>query len=580
MPSVSTVLLRVVRATPPSARLAARRGARFIAGCAVTLLPSLLVALSVALPAVAPREAGAQAPDAALPGFAELAAQGARIGRIVIVTQDIFDTDDPEENQLLFRWANALHVRTRPQVIEQALLFRSGEPLTLRLIEETERLLRGIGFLYDVSLRPIAYRDGVVDIEVRTRDTWTLAPGVGASRSGGENSLSGAIREANLLGTGIAVSLGGFSNVDRSGVALQFSDDRAFDGRTQIGAGLIENSDGRRQTARLVHPFYALDTRWAAGVSFDNGDRVEAVYNAGEKVSEYRYRETLAEAFAGWSTGEVDGWVRRYSVGLALGERRYAVEPGRSPPPAFPPDETLAGPFVRIELIEDRFEKSRNLDQVGRPEFLALGVASTLQLGRAATAFGANRDAWLYAASVSRGFEPRPSRRLLASASLSGRYTEGEVSRQRAGGKAQYYHPHTAGWAFYAGASADVLTNPAPLDELLLGGDTGLRGYPLRYQSGTRRALLTLEERLYTDQYWFRLFRVGGAVFLDTGRAWGGDKVNPVNPGWLSNVGFGLRIFSVRAAFGNVLHVDVAFPLDADPTMKRAQFLVTSRSSF
>ena len=45
-----------------------------------------------------------------------------------------------------------------------------------------------------------------------------------------------------------------------------------------------------------------------------------------------------------------------------------------------------------------------------------------------------------------------------------------------------------------------------------LGGDTGLRGYPLRYQGGDKRALLTVEQRCFTDWYPFRLFRVGGAV--------------------------------------------------------------------
>ena len=44
---------------------------------------------------------------------------------------------------------------------------------------------------------------------------------------------------------------------------------------------------------------------------------------------------------------------------------------------------------------------------------------------------------------------------------------------------------------------------------MLLGGDNGLRGYPLRYQAGTSRALLTLEERYYTGWYPFHLFYVG-----------------------------------------------------------------------
>lgn len=33
----------------------------------------------------------------------------------------------------------------------------------------------------------------------------------------------------------------------------------------------------------------------------------------------------------------------------------------------------------------------------------------------------------------------------------------------------------------------------------MLGGDNGLRGYPLRYQVGTTNALITLEERFYSS---------------------------------------------------------------------------------
>jgi hypothetical protein len=49
----------------------------------------------------------------------------------------------------------------------------------------------------------------------------------------------------------------------------------------------------------------------------------------------------------------------------------------------------------------------------------------------------------------------------------------------------------------------------------------GLRGYPLRYESGTSRGLLTVEQRFYTDWYPFRLVRFGAAIFGDVGRTWG-----------------------------------------------------------
>ena len=111
-------------------------------------------------------------------------------------------------------------------------------------------------------------------------------------------------------------------------------------------------------------------------------------------------------------------------------------------------------------------------------------------------------------------------------------------------------------------------------------GDNGLRGYPLRYQGGDKRVLFALEERVFTDRYVWRLFRVGGAAFVDAGRAWGGPHVNAANPGWLADAGFGLRIASVRTAFNDVLHVDIAVPFNATPDIKKVQLLVKGKASF
>ena len=68
--------------------------------------------------------------------------------------------------------------------------------------------------LYDVQIRPREVHDGVVDIEGLTRDTWSLDPGISASRSGDANSSGFHLKDYNLLGTGIGVSWGRSSNVD------------------------------------------------------------------------------------------------------------------------------------------------------------------------------------------------------------------------------------------------------------------------------------------------------------------------------------------------------------------------------
>lgn len=554
-----------------ASRRAPLRGSRALAFALAVALATGSVGLARAQPQV----------GAAPPSFEALEAAGATIGEIRVVTGNVFDTDDPGESAWPYRWANAVHVRTRPEVIERRLLFRRGDPVSVRRIDETERLLRGTRYLYDVRIRPVAVRDGVVDVEVATRDTWTLYPEIGLSRSGGANSYSLAITDYNLLGTGIAASLSRFANVDRSGTEFSIADDRAFGGRMAVGASLSSNDDGERWTARIARPFWSLDERWAASLTASGDDRIDSVYAAGEVTSRYRRRQDRAELLYGVSGGVVDGRVRRWSVGLSARHDAYAPAPGFVPPPVLPEDETLVGPFVRWELIEDRYLKARNLDQVGRPEFVALGLSTSVQLGRAMRALGSTDDAWLYAASVARGFEPAPGHLVVASGTLTGRLLDGRVDRQAAGARLQAYLPHHGRWLTYASLAGDVLTNPGPLDTLTLGGDNGLRGFPLRWQGGTQRVLFTLEERYYTDLFPLRLFRVGAAAFVDVGRAWGGTQAEGnVDKGWLADVGFGLRIFSTRTAVARVAHVDLAFPLGSGGDIRRVQFVVRSKTSF
>ncbi len=137
-------------------------------------LPVLFLAFTASL---VPARADPPNQENAVPAFAELQNAGALVGEIRVNVEDIFDLDDPKENNALFRLANKLHFRTRRGVIQRMVLFKSGEPVSVHLIEETERLLRSNSYLYDVSIRPVAYHDGVVDIEVKTRDTWSLDPG-------------------------------------------------------------------------------------------------------------------------------------------------------------------------------------------------------------------------------------------------------------------------------------------------------------------------------------------------------------------------------------------------------------------
>ena len=538
-------------------------------------VPCLALVLSIC-PAMA-QVGGGSTP---IPSFQELEAAGAIIGEIRINNQNIFDLDNPKEDNALFRLANKLHVRTRPEILRRYLLFNSGEPLSMRLIEESERLLSGNHFLYDVHIRPVAYHDGVVDIEVATRDTWTLSPGIRFSRQGGSNSTGLTLTDYNLFGTGISAGVSRLHDVDRTGKEFLISRNHVFGNWTTFEYRHATFDDGKRDILRLDRPFYALDSRWAAGVSASTDDRIDSIYSASNILGQYRHKSESAEVYGGLSKGLVEGWAHRYSMGILYQNDAYRTDPLLPAPSQVPTDLSLVAPFIRYELVEDNFEKVKNRDRIERVEYFAMGFKSQLQLGRAMTSLGSTRDLWLYSASVSDGIALARDHNVLASAYTNGQYGSNGGEHQFAGAAAKYYQQQSQRGLFFVSISADTVMNGNAADQLLLGGDNGLRGYPLRYQTGVHRALLSIEQRAYTDWYPFRLFRVGGAVFYDRGRAWGGVNQNTANPGWLGDIGIGLRVLNDRSATARIFHIDLAFPLNADPAIKSRQFLVKSKISF
>src|SRR3954463_16520609 len=331
-----------------------------------------------------------------MPSFAELEAAGARIGEIHVVTDNIFDTSDPHEDNLLYRAANAIHIRTRPAVIRNVLLFRPGDPVSQRVIDETERLVRQTTTVYEVSIRPTRYEDGVVALEVRTRDTWTLQPGIRFSREGGANSGAINFKETNLLGTATTLGIERNSNIDRSGSVVQLSNDHLFDGWTSIGFERGIFDDGTSGSYRISHPFYALDTRWAAGASLATFDRRDALFEGGNAVGDYRHFQHQGEAFVGHSNGLQGRWTHRQTVGLNYVSDRYEIDPSKPPPAPPPADRTLAGPFFRYEAVEDDFLPVMNRDLIQRPEYLQMGLHSTMQIGRSLAAFGGTEQPWQF----------------------------------------------------------------------------------------------------------------------------------------------------------------------------------------
>ncbi len=309
-------------------------------------------------------------------------------------------------------------------------------------------------------------------------------------------------------------------------------------------------------------------------------DRRTAFYRLGDEAAEYRHEREYVTAFGGWSRGLQNGWVRRWTAGVVYDDNLFSDVLNPSLPALIPEDRELVYPFLGIEIVEDQFETTANANQMGRTEDFYLGTRLSASIGWSDRSFGADRDALIFSASLSRGFGSLEKTSLLLSGITSGRQEGSNTANGKTMINARFYHRQSETRLFFMTLEGTV-GHDLDLDNLVqLGGRSGLRGYPLRYQTGDSKVLFTVEQRYFTDWYPFRLFRVGAAVFADVGRTWGDNPVGEPNFGWLPDVGFGLRFALTRFSTDKVGHLDFAFPLGGGASIDSVQILFEAKRSF
>ena len=567
---------------PPDSRSPDRRlrGYRIVL---TALLGAALVPMAAAQPDEAPAAGAETRADAATAFEAELERRGALIGSVNIMVENVFNLDDPAEDKPLYRFANSIHVTTRESVVESLLLFESGDRFVARVVDESARLLRHSGYVADASVRPTSYDEttNTVDIDVFVRDAWSLKPSIKLGRSGGANEYGFGLTEENLAGRGKRLDILFRSDVERAERLFSYTDNNVNGGRDRFKVLYSDNSDGRRTGFEAGRPFFSLAARWSFTASLLDEERIDSMYDLGEVIDEFRHDTRTWSIHGGGSRGFVNGRTVRWLAGFKYEEDIFQPTVDLPAPTLLPENREIAYPWGGFQFVADDYREVSELNDIGRTEDVPLGLDLFVSVGRSSKSFGADRDAWIFDVSASRGWEPGgPGKLLLFDIGASARL-ENDVTRNGVlSGGARYYHRNLGRHLFSANLKATLTNNLDAENQVLLGGDNNLRGYPLRYQSGERSAVLTLEQRFFTDWYPFRLVRLGYAVFFDAGRVWGKDPRNTPNVGTLYDVGMGLRLTSPRSTRGSVVHIDLAFPLNGDASIDNVQLLVEKKASF
>ena len=505
------------------------------------------------------------------------------IGQIHITRLQIFNESDPKENFWLYQIANRFHYLTTEENIRQQILFTEGDTYERRLVKESARLLRQQNHLYDADIRAVNVCDDKVDLEVITRDVWSLNLDASFKRSGGENKFRIGLAETNLFGTGKQISVVSRQDTDRESNVISYRDNNLFGTRIRTRLLFANNDDGSHQFARVTLPFFSLDSRRTWGISLATIDRIDTQYFKGDKVTETDHAIEEFSVFYGFSDGIVKGVSRRWIFGYTYREDFFFEGPDLPEPTTKPRNRELSYPFLQYEAIEDNYVTSFNLDQIHRTEDLHLGHFFRASLGYAATELGSDEDRLV--------FEGEFSDTLI--------YSEKTLLQHRFNWQAnwnleqdtsedvvleytiKYFRGQTENRSFFSSFSMVWSENLNSNRQILLGGETGVRGFDKRLQVGDRRMILTLEERQFTNYHLFNLAYLGFAVFIDIGRAWDPGVDDGLDDNILADVGFGVRLASSKANSGRIIHIDFAFPVTNrnDPDVDNFQVVISIKDT-
>jgi outer membrane protein assembly factor BamA len=506
-----------------------------------------------------------------------------KIGRVYITRLPIFDENNEEENNWLYRLANRFHYLTRETQVREQLLFEDGEVYEARKIQESARLLRDAGYLYDANIHRTSTCEDTVDLEVVTRDVWSLSIDTSFSRSGGENDFRLGIGESNLLGTGQKLSLFTEKDDERESTSFFYEDKNIRSTRIRTNLLVQDSDDGHQYAAGFYLPFYALDTRRSWGILVNQTERVDTQYFRGEAFTEVDHEVDDLNLFYGFSAGLVDGVTRRWSFGYRYREDKFDAANDLAPPTTLPLNKKLSYPYANLEMIEDNYTTAFNLDQINRTEDLHLGYSVNVNVGYAASSHGSDQDRIVFSGRFNDTLIFTDRMLLQHSFHLNGLYNqETNLSEEIVANYAiTYFRSQTTHRSFYAELNLTWSENLDSHQQILLGGENGVRGFDRRYQSGDRRMVLTLEERQYTNIHLLNLAYLGFAAFIDIGRAWDPEIDEGFDDDYLASFGVGIRLASSKSDSARVIHIDLAFPLTNrnEPEVESSDISINIKSS-
>ena len=507
--------------------------------------------------------------------------QGMRIASIEFDRVDVFDEDNPDENNSLYRLVNTLNMRTRKSAIAPHLLFNVGGQLDPAEVAETERNLRARSYLADAYVMPVASCRDEVHLVVVTQDAWTTQPIVSASREGGRNESKFGLVEGNFLGTGSEISIVFKNTDDRSSIGYGVRKDYLFDKPLRIKFGYSDNSDGESHAFNFGKPFYTDATRWGFDVKLEKSDATQTVEQNEKEIASYQLESTLQSTHAAWQFDLSSANVWRLYTGLTQLRNHYSEYEGMAGIEPVNQGDLLY-PWFAIEKKSTQYIVLKNINYIETVEDIQVGASWSATLGYSPER-GENASAIIAAGEYQQLFANRHRVYEIAASLNSVNYKQSEKSYFDASLALNSWWLRGERHRIFAGVQIDLADPDAIHNAVSLGGARGVRGYPAFYVLGNRSISSTVEYRYHSGLHLLNILRMGFAAYADAGIL-EDTRFNLDNGGYdrdgLANVGLGLRITSSKTHVDSIIHIDIAKPVGYKKSAGDYQVLLRAEKRF
>lgn len=494
----------------------------------------------------------------AAPGEAETPeAPPPRIREIVILR-------DPVSMDWSSSWGqtiNRFHVLTKEQVIRRELLFEEGDVLDQDLVDETENRLRDLRVFRKVRIWTEPAEEGLVDVVVRTRDHWSTVPGYILESGGGLTQAGVELVESNLFGLGKTIAVEGVYETDVGTTwGVDYWDPQLFGSRWVGSAGyatgpLIEAAD-----FSLARPLASPDDKWSYGFGGFLADATIRLFDQGEEVSRHSEESDGAWAYVVRAFGERFA-KKKLGLSYYYNERLFGALGDQTTQP-FPEDEIVSSTAVTFSFGRVKNREETHINSFERTENVPLGSETLISVGRAGFPVRVGVERWEIFLTHFADFRLGRARYL----QLTGNASTLEVKNKLLGLRARYYDRVRPDVTLAAHVDVDYGRDLEEGQQFILGGDSGLRGYPARQFTGNKRFRANLEARYFT-RIKVLTTAVGLVAFMDAGNAW--DVGVDMDLGQLKySVGVGLRLGAVGVAGEPVTRIDFGYPLNGDGQLR------------